>query len=167
MSNPEVLEKVDIFSDLSMDQLVKISRLCREIVYFHNELIFAENSPSTEFYVILEGEVAIQINPDLVSSESDQGQHESATIAILYPGQSFGEVALVDQGLRSASAICNTMTCKTLVISRQDFMNLLKQDPEMGYKVMTNLASELCLKIRITNFNMRQAMLYVPKQSLS
>lgn len=164
MTKPDILEKVDIFSDLSKDQLRRVNRLCREIVYFQNELIFAENSPSTEFYVILEGEVAIQINPDLVRAEARHNQ--LYTIAVLYPGQAFGEIALVDQGLRSATAVCNTMTCKTLVISREDFMDLLKKDPAMGFKVMTNLASELCLKIRISNFNMRQAMLYIPKESI-
>ncbi len=162
MTNAQILEKVDIFYELSQDQLAQVFQICREVVYFQNELIFAENSPSTEFYVILEGEVAIQVNPDLVSSGKEH--HQASTIATLLPGQAFGEIALVDQGLRSASAVCNTMYCKALVIQREDLMNLLKSDPDMGFIVMSNLARELCLKMRISNLNLREALLYLPHQ---
>jgi CRP/FNR family transcriptional regulator, cyclic AMP receptor protein len=155
----QVLEKVDIFSDLSPQQLEQIYALCKENVHFQGETIFSEGSPSTEFYVILEGEVAIRVNPDLISSE---GHHQPGTIATLYPGQSFGEVALVDQGVRSASAICNSMICKTLVISRGDLMGLLESNAQMGFKIMMNLATDLCTKIRLSNLNLREGLLYIP-----
>jgi CRP-like cAMP-binding protein len=129
MTSAQVLEKVDIFTDLDPKQLAKNYGICKEAVYFQGEVIFTENSPSTEFYVILEG-----------------------------------EIALVDLGLRSASAVCNTMLCKTAVIRREDLMKLLKSDPEMGFTIMTNLATELCTKIRLSNWNLREALLYVPHQ---
>lgn len=160
MSSAQLLEKADIFCDLKSAQLEQIYQLCKEVTYFQGELIFAENSPSTEFYIILEGEVAIQVDPDIVSSSKEH--HQPGIIAILYPGQSFGEVALVDEGLRSASAVCNTMYCKTLVLKRDDFMELLKKDPSMGFKVMNNLATELCTKIRLNNLSLRGALLYAP-----
>ena len=161
MAEAGILERADIFSDLTAEQLDKICIVCQEVVYFQGELIFAENSPSTEFYVILEGEVAIEIDPDLiVNHETD---HPPGTVAILHPGQSFGEVALVDQGLRSASARCNTMTCKVVAVSRENLMEILKEDPEMGFTIMTNLARELCFKIRLSNFNLREALLYSPR----
>jgi CRP/FNR family transcriptional regulator, cyclic AMP receptor protein len=155
-----ILEKVEIFADLNQEQLKQIYALCREVVFFQGELIFAENSPSTEFYVILEGEVAIQVNPNIITDKKDE--HKPGTIAVLFPGQSFGEVALVDQGLRSASAVCNSMYCKTLVIKREDFMSLFRSDPSMGYTVMTNLAADLCTKIRLSNLNLRAGLLYLP-----
>ena len=161
MANPQILERVDIFSDLDLEQLESICDVCKEVVYFQGELIFAENSPSTEFYVILEGEVAIEIDPDLVGTGAEV--HPPGTIAILHPGQSFGEIALVDQGLRSASARCNTMLCKVLAISREDLMRLLQNNYEMGFIVMSNLARELCLKIRLSNLNMREALFYIPR----
>ena len=154
----QILEKVEIFADLTSQQLKQIYTICKEMVFFQGELIFAENTPSTEFYVILEGEVAIQVDPSLITDKktgSPQG-----TIAVLFPGQSFGEVALVDQGLRSASAVCNSMYCKTLMIQRNDLMDLLQNDPQMGFIVMSNLAADLCVKIRLSNLNLRQNLLY-------
>lgn len=157
----QILEKVDIFADLTAAQLKQIYAICKEVVYFQGELIFAENSPSTEFYIILEGEVAIQVNPNLIADYKQDRQ--PGTIANLFPGQSFGEVALVDEGRRSATAVCSTMYCKTLVIKREDLMGLLKSNPEMGFTVMMNLAGDLCTKIRLSNLNLRQGMLYAPK----
>ena len=162
MPESSILERADIFSDLSSEQLDQICAACQEVVFFKGELIFAENSPSTEFYVILEGEVAIEIDPDLISGDHEQ-DHPPGIVAVLHAGQSFGEVALVDQGLRSASARCNSMTCKLIVISREDLMDILKNDPGMGYIIMRNLARELCFKIRLSNFNLREAMLYSPR----
>ena len=162
MTSAQVLEKVDIFLDLTPEQLEQIFAICREVVFFQNELIFAESSPSNEFYVILEGEVAIQVDPALISATHIL--QKPGTIAVLYAGQSFGEIALVDQGVRSASAVCQSMYCKTLVINRLDLMGLLKKDYAIGFKVMTNLATDLCTKIRLSNFNLREAMLYLPPQ---
>ena len=158
----QLLEQVDIFSDLNQEQLEQIFEICQEVVKYQGEMIFAEGSPSTEFYVILEGEVSIQVNPDLISNQS-KARHQPGTIAVLHPGQSFGEIALVDQGLRSASAVCHTMLCKTLSVQREDLMNMLKKDSEMGLIVMSNLARELCFKIRQSNLNLREALLYLPR----
>jgi CRP/FNR family transcriptional regulator, cyclic AMP receptor protein len=153
----QILEKVEIFSDLTQDQLEKIYALCKEATYFQDEVIFAENSPSNEFYILLEGEVAIQLNPDMISS--GKNHHAPGTVSTMFAGQSFGDIALVDQGVRSASAICRTMQCKTLIIQRNDLMDLLKQDPQMGFVVMTNLATDLCTKIRLSNLNLRGGLI--------
>lgn len=162
MSNAQVLINVDMFSDLKPGQLEQIYKICKEAVYFQGEVIFKENTPSTEFYVILEGEVAIQVNPNLITSAGQD--YAAETIAVLYTGQSFGEVALVDQGLRSASAICHSTTCKTLIIKRDDLIQLLNHNPRMGFTVMMNLATDLCTKIRLSNLNLREGLLYLPKQ---
>jgi CRP-like cAMP-binding protein len=158
--NPQILEMVDLFSDLKPEQLARIDKLCKEAVYLQGETIFREGSPSEEFYIIIDGEVAIKVDPNLISAGSQH--HEHGTIAVLYAGQSFGEVALVDQGLRSASAVCQSASCRTLVINCQDFMRLLKRDTVMGFVVMNNLAADLCTRIRLSNFNLREGLLYMP-----
>jgi CRP/FNR family cyclic AMP-dependent transcriptional regulator len=160
--NPRILETVDLFQDLSAAQLAKIGMLCREAVFLQGEVIFPEGSSSEDFYVILEGEVSIKVNPDLISASPQN--REPGSIAILYTGQSFGEIALVDQGVRSASAVCLSVACKTLVINCEDFKSLLKHDPAMGLIIMTNLATDLCTKIRLSNLNLREGLLYIPRQ---
>ncbi len=161
MTKKYILELVDIFQDLDSGQLTLIEGICREKSYHQGEIIFKENSGSNEFYIIVEGEVEIQVDPDTIGDGSDS--HEPTTIAVLRRGQSFGEVALVDPGVRSASARCRSETSQLLVIERKDFMKLLESNYEIGYLIMRNLAADLALKIRQTNLMVRESLMYNKK----
>src|SRR5512136_1607058 len=97
MSEAQILEIVDIFSDLTIQQLEQIYQICTQKVVTKGEVIVKENTPSTDIYIILEGEVEILIGSDKLKHTREE------KIGILDRGQSFGEVALVDQGLRSAT----------------------------------------------------------------
>jgi CRP-like cAMP-binding protein len=161
MSKKYILEQIDIFQDLDSGQLTLIEQICQEKSYNQGETIFQENLASNEFYIIAEGEVEIQVDPDTIGDGSDT--HQPTTIAVLRRGQSFGEVALVDPGVRSASARCRSETSKLLVIERKDFMQLLESNYEMGYTIMRNLAADLALKIRETNLMVRESLMYAKK----
>ena len=158
MTNIYILEQVDIFADLDDKQLALIENICHEKSYSQGEVIFEENSPSKEFYILVDGEVEIQIDPDTIGNGTDS--HQPSTIALLRRGQAFGEVAMVDPGVRSASAKCSSETCKLLVIDRQDFEKLLEADYKTGYTIMRNLAADLALKIRQTNLMVRESLMY-------
>jgi CRP/FNR family transcriptional regulator, cyclic AMP receptor protein len=153
-----LLGEIDIFADLESSHLALIEAICKEKMYRPGQLIFEENSVSQEFYIILDGEVEIQVDPDTIGDGSNT--HEPTTIATLRWGQSFGEVALVDPGVRSASARCGLEPCKLLVIDRNVFEKLLESNCKMGYIIMRNLAADLALKIRQTNFMVRESLLY-------
>lgn len=157
MAHTYILEQVDIFEDLSSNQLELIDNICTEKAYNQGEVIFEENSLSREFYIIVEGEVEIQVDPDTIGDGSDR--YEPTTIATLRRGQSFGEVAIVDPGVRSASAKCGTETCRLLEINRADFLKLFEADYKMGYIVMRNFAADLSLKIRQTNLLVRESLM--------
>ena len=158
MTNTYVLEQVDIFVDLTPEQLTLIDQICSEKSFNQGEVIFEENSPSREFCIIMDGEVEIQVDPDTIGDGATD-VYQPSTIAILRRGQSFGEVAIVDPGVRSASARCRSETCKLLVIDRDDFLKLLKDDYQMGFIVMRNFAADLALKIRQTNLLVRESLM--------
>lgn len=157
MADARILENVDIFSDLSTAQLELIFTVCRERTYGQGAMVVEEFTPSTEFYIVLDGELEVLV-----------GQNESGgpkRIAALDHGSSFGEIALVDQGLRSASVRCVSESCRLLVINRDDLMKLMKENLELGFKVIYNLAADLCLKIRNTQYLAREPLLYGPIKS--
>ena len=158
MSYAQLLASVEIFHDLNLEQVKKIEALCKLKKFKKNQIIFEENSPSKEFYVIVEGTVDILLDPNLIL-DSSQEKQELKTIASLRRGQSFGEVALVDLGVRSASAKAKTRKTKVLQINRNDLMQLMKEDLDLGFIVMQNLAADLCFKIRNTNLRVREALL--------
>jgi CRP-like cAMP-binding protein len=156
-----ILEQVDIFQELDSNQLDSIEKICAAKSYNLGDIVFKENSGNNEFYIIADGEIEIQVDPDTIGDGTDS--HEPTTIAVLRRGQSFGEVALVDPGVRSASARCRTETTKLLVIERKDFMKLLESNYDMGYTIMRNLAADLALKIRQTNLMVRESLMYAKK----
>ena len=146
-------------TDLSSACISKISRVLKSQINSPREVIFEENAASDELYIIAQGDIDIQVDPALVGGEDDKSPGP-VTIATLRRGQSFGEVALVDQGLRSASARCASNGTQLLVIPRDKLILLCDTDPQLGYRLMRNLAADLCLKIRGTDLRIREELLY-------
>ena len=157
-----LLKQIDIFCDLSPAQLKMIADLCQERRCGAGETVFEENSSGSELYIIAQGEVEIRLNPAVISPEDVGGS--PATIATLRRGQSFGEIALVDQGLRSASAVCAADTM-LLVLPHRQLLDLCEANPPLGYHLMRNLAADLALKIRNTDLSIREQLLYGSKRS--
>ncbi|HLB48930.1 MAG TPA: cyclic nucleotide-binding domain-containing protein [Anaerolineales bacterium] len=154
-----ILKQADIFFELTPTQLELVASLCQERRLNTGDLIFEENTPSDELYIIAQGEIEIQVDPSLVADDTAR-LTGPVTIATLRRGQSFGEVALVDQGLRSASAKCAQHNTYLLVIPRDKLMNLCDTYPQLGYRLMRNLAADLALKIRNTDMLIREELLY-------
>ncbi|MDP1545227.1 MAG: cyclic nucleotide-binding domain-containing protein [Anaerolineales bacterium] len=152
------LKQSDIFYQFTPTQLELVANLCQEVVFNADEVIFKENSSSKELYVIVLGEVDILINRDTTGSLKKNG----TTIARLRRGQSFGEVALVDEGLRSASAHAAQKDTRLLVIPRDKIIMLCETYPQLGYRLMYNLAADLAMKIRNTDLRIREQLLYKP-----
>jgi len=157
------LKQSDIFYQFTPTQLELVANLCQEVVFQAGDIIFKENSSSQELYVITQGEVEILINPALVDSQ-DKNKQAGSTIATLRRGQSFGEVALVDEGLRSASAKAAQKDTRLLVISRDKLIMLCETYPQLGYRLMYNLAADLAMKMRNTDLRIRDQLLYKPQE---
>ena len=155
------LKQSDIFYQFTPTQLELVANLCQETVFNSNEVIFPENSGSKELYVIVQGEVDILINRGTTGSLN---KTETA-VARLRRGQSFGEVALVDEGLRSASARAAQKDTRLLVIPRDKIIMLCETYPQLGYRLMYNLAADLAMKIRNTDLRIREQLLYKPAET--
>lgn len=159
------LKQSDIFYQFTPTQLELVANLCQEIVFQAGEIILKENSSSQELYIITQGEVEILLNPALIDA-SDKGKDKDlgSVIATLRRGQSFGEVALVDEGLRSATARAAQKDTHLLAISRDKLIMLCETYPQLGYRLMYNLAADLAMKIRNTDLRMRGQLLYKPHE---
>jgi len=153
------LKQSDIFYQFTPTQLELVANICQEVVYNADGLVFQENSGSKELYVILQGEVDILISRGGGGTE----KHETA-VARLRRGQSFGEVALVDEGLRSASARASQKDTRLVIIQRDKLIMLCETYPQLGYRLMYNLAADLAMKIRNTDLRIREQLLYKPAE---
>ncbi len=156
------LQQADIFYDLTEPQVEMVATLCSTVTLKKGEVIFEENSSGDELYVIADGTVDIMLNPDLIQSTTTQSS-QPLTVATLRRGQTFGEVALVDKGLRTASAHCASRRAHLLVIPRDRLIKLCDDHPDLGYCLMRNIAADLAFKIRGTDLTIREQLFWQPR----
>lgn len=145
-----------LFDNLTTAQLELVASICEPLTLRRDEILFHENEGSDDLYVIVKGAIEVLVNPGVITATPDQ---ESVFLTRLDHGQVFGEVALVDQGLRSATVRASDDKTELLRIPRDRLMLLCDTYPELGYKIMRNLASDLALKIRNTDLTIRQYQL--------
>ena len=98
-------------------------RVCRA-----GETIFREHDMGAEMYVVLEGEVELRIGANVVET--------------LGPGEPFGEMALIDQAPRVATAMAIT-DCKLAVIPEKRFLFMVQTTPHFALQVMKVIADRL------------------------
>ncbi len=91
-------------------------------------------------FLINEGQVSVEIQKD----------HFTATLATLEKGAFFGEMALLDESPRSASARAIEPT-KTLALYRNDLTRLIQTDPETASHIFRALARIVGDRLRSTN----------------
>lgn len=132
----ELLKKVSLFSNLNSDQLRLIADSCQRKLVRANRVLFKENELGAQFYIVISGSIKIY------TSKSG----EDKILSIFKSGDSFGELSLLDGKPRSASA-ATLEDSMLLVLEKEDFMNVLRQNFDISILIM----QELCQRLRDTN----------------
>jgi CRP/FNR family cyclic AMP-dependent transcriptional regulator len=151
MEKQGILQRVDIFEGLTPDELDMISRFCEDRRYQADELIFAENSKGKEIYILQKGKVRIDLGLKVKSNHT--------TIHRITEGQVFGELALIDNGRRSATAKCESNS-EIIAIDRDRLHDLFERNSHVGYVVLNNLARILVARLRRTNLQLIASILW-------
>jgi CRP-like cAMP-binding protein len=162
-SIPAILKQAEIFEHLTPEQLELIASISTLITCNAGDMVIEQGTASDELYVIADGEVDIFMDPSLTGESSIS---EQIIITTLRRGQSFGEMALVDQEIRSASARCGQQDTRLVVIPRIKLMELCQAHPALGYRLMHNLAADLATKIRTADTQMREWLTWSQGRSL-
>ncbi|MFZ5918196.1 MAG: cyclic nucleotide-binding domain-containing protein [Chloroflexota bacterium] len=147
MVSTDLLRQVSLFSGLSGEQLSRIAEICREEIHQKSAIIVREKEPSNDLYIIREGTAEVALG-----TASAPGP---TPILHLGRGQIFGEMSLIDRGLRSATVRATSDRTVLYAIGRDDFIDLCDQDTHIGYIVMRNLAADLSFKLRHYNLAWR------------
>ena len=156
------LRDADVFYNLSTEQLSRIAEICTEQSLAKGTLLFCENHPGDEMYLIARGSIDILVDPAMLGLETDVSPTKVAT---LRKGQIFGEMALVDGGLRSATAQVAQEDTLLLAIRRQALFDLCESDYPLGYQIMRNIAVDLAFKMRSTDLMVREQSLWRTRKS--
>jgi CRP-like cAMP-binding protein len=124
----EVLRRVPLFANLSRREVEKIARLFKERRFAAGETIVKEGSGAAAFFLIDSGEAAVTV-----------GGKQRGT---LKPGDYFGEIALIDEGARSANIIASSdLVCYGLTF--WEFRPLVQTNAAIGWKLLQSLAKKL------------------------
>ena len=134
----DALAHAKIFEGLGKDALDRLAAIGEQEEHGLGTLVFAEGAPGDKLYVILDGRVRI--------SRTVPGMGEEA-LAILGPGDCFGEMALIDEGPRSADARVHER-CKLLAIRKEALDDLLFMDKELAYNILWKFVRTFSARLR-------------------
>ena len=164
--NPSIqssLSQADLFYGLSDEHIDKIAAICEQATLPKGFALIEEKESTDSLFVVAQGGVEIWLNPAIVTTQKEN--IDLVKVTELKRGQVFGEIALVDQGIRSATAMTSQDNTIVLRLPRKALMALCDEDLELGYRLMKNLAADLALKLRNTDLTVRQYQLMLKQAS--
>jgi CRP/FNR family cyclic AMP-dependent transcriptional regulator len=135
------LSRVPFFEGLTREGLALIAEATTEESHATGTKIFQYGDAGDKLFILLDGKVRI--------SREVSGMGEEA-LAVLGPGEVFGEMSLIDESPRSADARVHER-CRLLVISKEAFDELLFLHKDLAYEVLWNCVRILSGRLRETN----------------
>src|SRR5882672_12258278 len=136
-----MLSKVHLFAGLAPDALQAIASITTEETHALSEKILGHGDPDDKLFLILDGKVRI--------SRNVPGMGEEA-LAVLGPGDVFGELCLFDEAPRSADARVHER-CRLLSVSKDRFADLLFLRMDIARDVLWNAVRILSRRLRETD----------------
>lgn len=124
----EHLARVPLFAMCSRRELGMIARRGTDVLAEPGRVLTREGAAGYEFFIILDGRATVT-----------RGGRE---VAVLGPGDFFGELALLDRAPRNATVTATT-TVELLVVSSREFRALLGEAPTLTSKLLAALAHRL------------------------
>ena len=124
----EVLKRVPLFADLNRREAEQVARLFKERHFSEGETVVKEGSGGAAFFLIDSGEATVSV------AGKQRGR--------LKPGDYFGEIALIDEGARSATITASSdLVCWGLTF--WDFRPLVQKNAAIAWKLLQSLAKKL------------------------
>jgi CRP/FNR family transcriptional regulator len=124
----ESLKRVPIFAGVRDKELGRLVKAMRESRFNEGEAITTEGRSGVGFFLIEHGNATVSLRGEIVRT--------------LGPGDHFGEIALIDEGPRSATVTATTdLRCRGL--AAWEFKSFVQEHPEVAWPLLETLASRL------------------------
>jgi CRP/FNR family cyclic AMP-dependent transcriptional regulator len=124
----QVLASVSLFSECPPSELLQVAKLCTLASVPGGRVLAREGDYGHEFFVVASGSAVVSIN--------------DVSVAVLGPGDFFGEIALLDGGTRTATVTAET-DLAVEVISQRDFFTLLTNAPTVTRRILRHLGARI------------------------
>lgn len=124
----ESLKEVPLFADLAGRDLKRVADSMKEMSFAPGQEVVAQGKSGVGFFVILEGSARV----------SQRGEDRG----LLTAGDYFGEMALIDEGIRSATITAVTdLTCYGM--TPWEFKPFVDEHPEVAWTLLQNMTRRL------------------------
>ncbi len=134
--------QLDLFAGLNETEIEVVKGRLSRRVYAKEEIVFREGDPGQQLFVIAKGEASVRIRPP--------GATRDIRLITFAPGTVFGEVALLDTEVRSASVQADEeLVC--YVLEQEVFQQLAGSHPGIAVTLLRNLGRELSNRLRRAN----------------
>lgn len=137
----DALRAVPMFHELSDRDVRTVQKIVYVRYYTDRETVFSAGDPSLGMYIINAGAVRI-------IREIPLGQQK--VIAELTAGDVFGEMGLIDDSPRSATAVVHG-TAEIIGFFKPELLNMSLRQPQLGLKIFLSVAKTLSARLRLTH----------------
>jgi CRP/FNR family transcriptional regulator, cyclic AMP receptor protein len=122
------LKSVPLFAGVGDRELKRLANVLRESRFNEGEVIATEGRSGVGFFLIEEGNASVSLHGEIIRT--------------LGPGDHFGEIALIDEGPRSATVTATTdLRCRGM--AAWEFRSFVQEHPEVAWPLLETLASRL------------------------
>jgi len=122
------LKTVPLFAGVGDRELKRLANVMRESRFNEGEAITTEGRSGIGFFLIEDGNASVSLHGEIIRT--------------LGPGDHFGEIALIDEGPRSATVTASTdLRCRGL--AAWEFKSFVQEHPEVAWPLLQTLASRL------------------------
>lgn len=149
----QFLAHSDVGNDLNLTQRMRLGAQFQQRFYEPGEIIVNIKDVGSEMFLIQDGTVEVWSDPDNPGELTDSFRK----VATLRPGQISGELALFDEGLRSADMIAGSMGATVLAITRDVVHDLCEDDPILGARFLWNMSRAMSHRVRFIQWQFRRA----------
>lgn len=136
-----LLAQMPLFSTLKQKYIKQIITLMHNRVYQPNEYIFKQDDPGIGLFIIREGNA-------IISYKDENGK--LFQLASFQRGDFFGEMAMLDDQVRSASAIA-TKESNIAVIFKPDLDEFMANNPKVGNQILLGISKIIATRLRMVN----------------
>lgn len=138
-----LLRSVEMFAGLDEAQLKELAGIFESHELKEGDVLFSQGDIAGDLFVVSRGFVEVV--------REQPGEANEKVIVNLGPGQSIGEMSLVDRGTRSATIRSVVDDTVVVSVSKENFEAFCKGRPEIGYLIMRNIAADLSFRLRRRN----------------
>jgi CRP/FNR family cyclic AMP-dependent transcriptional regulator len=152
MTNLDLLKKISLFQDLNEKEIKQVVKLAVPKTFPGGALIIQEGESGDTMYILCQGEVEITKRLGLVLDEDTPNERIIIRLKA-DEGVCFGEMSLLEDEPRSATVTALT-DCFLMELSRENFLDLIKYNSDMGCKILLRLSQLLSKYLRKTSQDM-------------